>query len=515
MGNACYEHPAKASDVFGEASDLCVPAADRQALWLKMRMPNDNAASPSSCMPRYRVDCVREDSSFVDAMVARADGEDLGHLGRLRDWRPEGCSSAASTPISQRGSSAQTWAVNVEHEAGLSPPRSPQGRLLPPGQAFTWAASEQQGRQLPPQLSATLRRPVAGVSRGQPATAPMHLLVTVPALSTTPPVSPQTTGSYVVAPASSPTPPGSPQKLGEEETSLVLQPIEQEYIDAIDAVDPVTESVYMHVYDLSDSATYVNKVVLDMLGYGGILHVGIEVFGEEFSFGMQGMTVSQPKWHQQYRYRRSELIGRTRLKRAEVLGIVVLLRSDWTGDSYNLLSRNCGTFCNTLCQRLGVGSLPAYATCIGEALSRMPVATRLATAFQDQVRESLEGDEEAADLAQRQTGANLWEPPMPQQPSPWHARIGVAQPLTMGQQRREAIYAMQQHQQRRSAGPLTPPVPFGHPPQLPPPHARVGAAGFCDQQKLQPHGEPYAYGQTGRFHPMGTGPTPMARVGGA
>merc|ERR1719238_1908904 len=112
----------------------------------------------------------------------------------------------------------------------------------------------------------------------------------------------------------------------------IVDDIEQEYVAAIDAIDPMVEGVYMHVYDLNDSAKYVNQVVLDFFGYGGILHVGIEVFGEEYSFGMQGVSrTSQPKWHHYYKYRSSELVGRTSLKQPEVHALIASLQEEWKG----------------------------------------------------------------------------------------------------------------------------------------------------------------------------------------
>eukprot|EP00438_Fugacium_kawagutii_P003638 Skav224208 [mRNA] locus=scaffold939:919848:932012:- [translate_table: standard] len=78
------------------------------------------------------------------------------------------------------------------------------------------------------------------------------------------------------------------------------------------------ESVYLHLYDLNDTFAHMNSVSLDLLGLGGALHVGVEILGNEWSFGMQGVSITTPKENQYYTYRQTVTMGRTALKRKEV-----------------------------------------------------------------------------------------------------------------------------------------------------------------------------------------------------
>eukprot|EP00927_Polykrikos_kofoidii_P016741 TRINITY_DN17588_c0_g1_i1.p1 TRINITY_DN17588_c0_g1~~TRINITY_DN17588_c0_g1_i1.p1 ORF type:complete len:482 (-),score=68.97 TRINITY_DN17588_c0_g1_i1:361-1806(-) len=144
------------------------------------------------------------------------------------------------------------------------------------------------------------------------------------------------------------------------------------------------ENVYVHVYDLNDTLAQVNAVALDLFGLGGVLHVGVEVFNDEYSYGTQGISVSVPRHHRYYSYRQSVLLGRTKLRRAALESAIDQLRKEWLGAEYDILSKNCGNFCNELCLRLGVGNLPAWVTRLAEALGSMPAARRVADAIKQQ-----------------------------------------------------------------------------------------------------------------------------------
>jgi len=137
------------------------------------------------------------------------------------------------------------------------------------------------------------------------------------------------------------------------------------------------ESVLIHLYDLSDAIAHVNAVALDILGLGGALHVGVEVLGAEWSFGMQGVSVTTPRQNQYYAYRQSVPMGKTCFRPEEVESAIRVMKGEWLGSEYNLLTRNCGTFCNALCLKLGVGSLPAWVTRLAETMAKMPVVRRL------------------------------------------------------------------------------------------------------------------------------------------
>lgn len=143
----------------------------------------------------------------------------------------------------------------------------------------------------------------------------------------------------------------------------------------------IGESVNLHLYDLNDTFGHLNSVSLDLLHFGGALHVGVEVLGNEWSFGMQGVSVSEPKQNQYYSYRTSAAMGRTFLKRKEVESAILCLKRGWAGSDYDIFARNCGHFCNELCEALGVGRMPPWVTRLAETLGELPGAPSLADAI--------------------------------------------------------------------------------------------------------------------------------------
>mmetsp|Transcript_7625 Transcript_7625/g.17963 ORF Transcript_7625/g.17963 Transcript_7625/m.17963 type:complete len:93 (-) Transcript_7625:143-421(-) len=53
-------------------------------------------------------------------------------------------------------------------------------------------------------------------------------------------------------------------------------------------------------------------------------------------------------------------MGSTALSEGEVLKLVLDLRTQWMGCSYDVLVRNCCHFCDTLCRRLGANPAPEW-----------------------------------------------------------------------------------------------------------------------------------------------------------
>lgn len=143
-----------------------------------------------------------------------------------------------------------------------------------------------------------------------------------------------------------------------------------------DDEDMPGERVWVNVYDLNDRISKVNAVSLRM-GLGGALHVGVEVFGREWSFCMSGISCSQPKAHPNFIFRETVKMTKTPLTRKEVKDLIRRKQLDWKGEGYDLLLRNCGTFCAELCIDLKVGKLPSWITRLAETSGKMPTARRL------------------------------------------------------------------------------------------------------------------------------------------
>ncbi|KAG0486638.1 hypothetical protein HPP92_008733 [Vanilla planifolia] len=90
-----------------------------------------------------------------------------------------------------------------------------------------------------------------------------------------------------------------------------------------------------------------------------------EVYGdEEWSFGYceygSGIFSCPPTKNPMYTYRESIVLGETTFTNYMVNEIMWELQREWTGISYDLLSRNCNHFCDAFCEGLGVPKLPAW-----------------------------------------------------------------------------------------------------------------------------------------------------------
>ncbi|KAK9103705.1 hypothetical protein Sjap_020959 [Stephania japonica] len=131
--------------------------------------------------------------------------------------------------------------------------------------------------------------------------------------------------------------------------------------------------VILHVYDVTNSASaktnntilQINKIFKDGIGFGGIFHSAVQVFGdEEWSFGFcergTGVFSCPVGKNPMYTYREFIVLGKTNLSIFKVNQILRELSREWPGDSYDLLARNCNHFCDELCERLSVPKLPAW-----------------------------------------------------------------------------------------------------------------------------------------------------------
>eukprot|EP00793_Prasinoderma_coloniale_P000264 PRCOL_00005774-RA len=130
-------------------------------------------------------------------------------------------------------------------------------------------------------------------------------------------------------------------------------------------------AVVLHVYDVTNMTEEmngyvrsVNTFVFDQLGYGGVFHGAVEVYGREWSFGYcpkgSGVYAVRPKENPDYTYRQSVELGATALDEQAVHAKLRQLMHDWPGSSYDTLKRNCCHFCEDLADALGVPRPPEW-----------------------------------------------------------------------------------------------------------------------------------------------------------
>eukprot|EP00746_Dinoflagellata_sp_MGD_P010261 gnl/MRDRNA2_/MRDRNA2_121123_c0_seq1.p1 gnl/MRDRNA2_/MRDRNA2_121123_c0~~gnl/MRDRNA2_/MRDRNA2_121123_c0_seq1.p1 ORF type:complete len:279 (+),score=47.89 gnl/MRDRNA2_/MRDRNA2_121123_c0_seq1:97-933(+) len=126
------------------------------------------------------------------------------------------------------------------------------------------------------------------------------------------------------------------------------------------------DQVLVNVYEItaSDVLERINKVTAtEKWLIGGAFHVGVEVYGREWSYGWgkgPGVACSMPRVHRKHRFRCTVPMERTPLSDGDVADIIGNLVELWPGEEYDWLHRNCCTFANAFTEALGVGRIPAW-----------------------------------------------------------------------------------------------------------------------------------------------------------
>ncbi|KAH0461247.1 hypothetical protein IEQ34_008822 [Dendrobium chrysotoxum] len=117
--------------------------------------------------------------------------------------------------------------------------------------------------------------------------------------------------------------------------------------------------VYLNVYDLTPINGYAYWFGL------GVYHSGVQVHGVEYAYGAHdhpttGIFDAEPRSCPGFAFRKSILIGRTDLGPEEVQDLMEELAESYTGNAYNLISKNCNHFCNDACIRLTGNAIPSW-----------------------------------------------------------------------------------------------------------------------------------------------------------
>lgn len=136
--------------------------------------------------------------------------------------------------------------------------------------------------------------------------------------------------------------------------------------DAPNTPAPVT----LHVYDLGTGSLQLLNGVLRPFGIVAF-HCGVEVHDWEWSYSdtsllsdpnMTGVFCTRPRTCKGHNYSESVHLGVTAMTEREMMRVITLLEKKWPGGDYNILTRNCGHFCNELCRMLGVNAVPPWIT---------------------------------------------------------------------------------------------------------------------------------------------------------
>ncbi|GAB4837933.1 hypothetical protein Ancab_027461 [Ancistrocladus abbreviatus] len=117
--------------------------------------------------------------------------------------------------------------------------------------------------------------------------------------------------------------------------------------------------VYLNVYDLTPINGYVYWAGL------GIFHTGVEVHGVEYAFGAHDFPTSgvfevEPRQCPGFKFRKSIYMGMTCLDPLEIREFMECQSTNYKGDSYHLIVKNCNHFCDDICYKLTRKRIPKW-----------------------------------------------------------------------------------------------------------------------------------------------------------
>ncbi|XP_052199919.1 deSI-like protein At4g17486 [Diospyros lotus] len=117
--------------------------------------------------------------------------------------------------------------------------------------------------------------------------------------------------------------------------------------------------VVLNVYDLTPANNYTSWI-----GFG-IFHSGIEVHGMEYGFGAHDFPISgvfevEPKNCPGFIFRCSIPLGLVNMPPAEFRAFLERMASDYHGNTYHLISKNCNHFTDDIAWRLTGKHIPGW-----------------------------------------------------------------------------------------------------------------------------------------------------------
>ncbi|KAH9623119.1 hypothetical protein KSS87_001694 [Heliosperma pusillum] len=145
--------------------------------------------------------------------------------------------------------------------------------------------------------------------------------------------------------------------MGNEETKMVPKK---------DKNGGVETQVVLNVYDLTPLNHYTY-----WFGFG-IFHSGIEVHGMEYGFGAHDFAASgvfevEPRSCPGFIYRSSIPLGRITMSQPEFRTFIEGVASEYHGDTYHLITKNCNHFTDDMANRLTGKRIPGWVNRLARA----------------------------------------------------------------------------------------------------------------------------------------------------
>lgn len=125
---------------------------------------------------------------------------------------------------------------------------------------------------------------------------------------------------------------------------------------------PPYAEVALSVYELHGTSGI--NVLTSSAGMGGMYHVGVEVYGMEWSYGGAdtgtGVYMVHIGQSSLGNFHSRVPLGRTKKNPEQVLDIIADMRARWRGNQYNLLQCNCAHFSVAFAAKLGFTNCPEW-----------------------------------------------------------------------------------------------------------------------------------------------------------
>jgi hypothetical protein len=140
------------------------------------------------------------------------------------------------------------------------------------------------------------------------------------------------------------------------------------------------EPVILNVYDMMPINGYTKLFGI------GVFHSGVEVYGSEYAYGghlstFTGIYDMNPKdslvLGEDFKFKKSILLGYTPLKRQEVEQLVSHLGREYSGKKYSMISKNCNHFTKEFCLMLCGQSIPRWINRLANGINHLPFLRRL------------------------------------------------------------------------------------------------------------------------------------------
>ncbi|XP_047311069.1 deSI-like protein At4g17486 [Impatiens glandulifera] len=126
-----------------------------------------------------------------------------------------------------------------------------------------------------------------------------------------------------------------------------------------DAATNIQTPVILNVYDLTPANHYA-------VWFGfGIFHSGIEVHGMEYGFGAHDFPISgvfevEPRTCPGFIFRTSIPLGHINMSASDFRDFIERVASEYHGDTYHLIYKNCNHFTDDMAMRLTAKGIPGW-----------------------------------------------------------------------------------------------------------------------------------------------------------